>query len=100
MEMERDSFISHGSSGILVERMCRSSDAFRTVICEKCGTIPISSALEERFVCRRCGQQGQVGNTQLPFAQKVLVDLLAGAGLRLRYGLRTVPPEEAALEEL
>jgi DNA-directed RNA polymerase beta subunit len=86
--MERDSLISHGASSVLRERLCDVSDAYRTVWCQTCGTIAISDAISETYMCRNCKTKANFGTVTIPYAYKLLVHMLNGAGLNMTLGLR------------
>lgn len=88
-EMERDALISHGASSVLKERLCISSDLYKSVFCKSCGTISISNIRDKQFICRTC-QTSSFGLVEIPYAYKVLVNLLAGAGLKITHGLKDV----------
>jgi DNA-directed RNA polymerase beta subunit/intein/homing endonuclease len=87
-EMERDSLISHGASSVLRERLCDVSDAYRTVWCQTCGTIAISDTISETYLCRNCKTKANFGTVTIPYAYKLLVHMLNGAGLNMTLGLR------------
>jgi len=87
-EMERDSFISHGASAVLTERLCTSSDAFRTVFCKECGRIAISDSLSQTQSCRCCGNNAKFGTCEIPYAYRLLQNMLAGAAISLRFKLK------------
>jgi len=91
-EMERDALISHGAARVLQERLCISSDAYRTVYCKTCGTIAIADVVNRQTTCRLCKDKADFGLITIPYAFKVLQHLLIGAGLNLTFGL--VTPEE------
>ena len=90
-EMEHWAFVSHGASSVLRERLCLVSDKYTTVFCEVCGTIAIADHVDKGYVCRRCGTQGSFGVGTIPYAYKLLVHLLAGAGLSMRVRLSQGP---------
>lgn len=95
-EMERDSFISHGASGFLQDRMCASSDAYKTVFCKNCGTIAITNYTKEsKFLCRQCGSKDRsnFGTCTIPFSFKYYTQLLQATGQRLKLGLIEAPSE-------
>lgn len=83
-----DSLISHGASEVLTERLCTSSDAYKAVFCKTCGNIAISSAQTQAQTCRCCGNAGKFGTCQIPYAFRLLQNLLAGAALSIRFKLR------------
>ena len=84
-EMEKEAFVSHGASSVLRERLCLVSDKYTTVFCQVCGTIAIADHVDKGYVCRRCGEKGSFGTGTIPYAYKLLVHLLAGAGLSIEY---------------
>lgn len=88
--MERDSLISHGASALLRERLCDVSDAYRAVYCQTCGTIAISDNETKTFTCRWCKAEGNFGVVTIPYAYKLLVHLLWGAGFNMKLGLKMV----------
>lgn len=87
-EMERDALISHGASETLTERLCTSSDAYKAVFCKTCGNIAISSTVTQTQNCRCCGNAGKFGTCLIPYAFRLLQNLLAGAALSIRFKLR------------
>ena len=93
--MERDAIISHGASAVLQERLCTSSDAYKTVFCEKCGTIAISSYAGH--TCRKCGDQASFGVCTLPRGFLLLTHLLDGAGIHMTFDMKRAPE---SLEQL
>jgi len=38
-EMEKDAFVAHGASSVIEERMMKSSDEFKLIVCRNCGSI-------------------------------------------------------------
>lgn len=98
-EMERDAFISHGTTKIVQESLCLRSDATEVVYCANCGTIAIEQRLDggsTRVKCRSCKESGKFARVTIPYILKTLTHLLAGAGLSLKMGLGT--PEAAAIQ--
>ena len=87
-EMERDAIISHGASAFLRERLCLVSDAYESVFCATCGTIAISS--DESFSCRTCEDEATFGTCVIPYAFKMLTQLLSGANFQVSYKMREV----------
>lgn len=87
-EMERDAIISHGASTFLQERLCKVSDAYETVACSTCGNFAISNNLDNRYVCRTCNEKAEFGKVCIPFSQKLLMQLLAGAGFQVKYNFK------------
>jgi len=89
-EMERDAIISHGASAFLRERLCLVSDAFETVYCSSCGTMAIANILEDKYVCRNCEEHAAFGKCVVPYAYKLLTQLLMGAGISTKFNMQEV----------
>jgi DNA-directed RNA polymerase II subunit RPB2 len=84
-EMERDAIISHGASAFLRERLCLVSDAYETVYCSTCGTMAIANIQEDTYICRNCDEQADFGRCTIPYAYKLLTQLLLGAGISTKF---------------
>lgn len=82
-EMERDAVISHGASSVTKERLMLTSDAYQTVFCKTCGNFAVHDATTNRYkTCRLCGKD-EFGRVTIPYAYKLLIHLLGGAGISL-----------------
>jgi DNA-directed RNA polymerase II subunit RPB2 len=77
-EMERDSMISHGASSFLKERLFQVSDPFKISICKKCGVI--TNRYDNCQVC----QKDNISVCNIPYASKLLIQELAGIGLKIK----------------
>lgn len=84
-EMERDTFISHGASYVLQERMILSSDAYQAIICTKCHTLAYSSLDRTSFICYNCAESKSFIRTIVPHAMILLNKYLAGSGISIKY---------------
>lgn len=87
-EMEKDAFVTHGATSVVMERLCTSSDAYKAVFCKECGRISISDALTQTQFCRCCNNTTNFGTCQIPFAYRLLQNLLSGANISIRYKLK------------
>lgn len=76
-EMEKDSFVAHGASAVIRERMMKSSDEFKMIVCNNCGVI-----INYKF-CTVCNNSDPV-IVLLPYVFKVLIRLLNGVGIDIR----------------
>ena len=76
-EMEKDAFVAHGASGVLVERMMKVSDEFKVVVCQNCGIIINNKN------CTLC-DNSTPGVLTIPYVFKLLINLLNGAGIDVR----------------
>ena len=84
-EMERDAIISHGASAFLRERLCLVSDPYETVYCSTCGTMAIANIQEDTYICRNCDENASFGKCTIPYAYKLLTQLLLGAGISTKF---------------
>jgi len=76
-EMEKDSFAAHGASSVIRERMMKSSDEFKMIVCNNCGVI-----INYKF-CTVCNNSEPVV-VLIPYVFKVLLRLLNGVGIDIR----------------
>jgi DNA-directed RNA polymerase I subunit RPA2 len=95
-EMERDTFLSHGLSFAVHERLFKSSDYSEGVVCKLCGSI-ISSYLKSsklsgdmvkqvrkvELKCTACG--GACVKVPMPFVLRYLTNELALMNIKLRF---------------
>lgn len=95
-EMERDCILSHGGTSFLLDRFCHSSDAYKAVFCQTCGSIAIPRAREDRVICRKCGDKGSFGQCQTPRPYLVLTHFLAGLGFRMTSDFKEVERRESS----
>lgn len=82
-EMEKDAFAAHGVSAILEERMMKSSDEFKLIVCHNCGSII------DAKVCRVC-DNSQPGILLIPYVFKVFIHLLNGINMDIRLKTKKV----------
>lgn len=76
-EMEKDSFVAHGASGVIVERLMKVSDEFKLVVCQNCGIIINNKT------CTLC-DNSKPGILTIPYVFKLLIHLMNGVGLDIR----------------
>ena len=93
-EMERDSLLSHGVSGVIIDRLLKQSDYFETVICESCGQIAESAApkdiheqnlLPKKAYCRNCQSHDKIADVKLPYCMKLLAQELQACHVALKF---------------
>lgn len=75
-EMERDALIEHGAAYLTQERMSISSDAWQGIFCKSCGQMAISHVEQGTFRCRLCRDEGEFTRLVIPFATKLLIQLM------------------------
>jgi len=76
-EMEKDSFVAHGASGIIQERLMKVSDEFKLVVCQNCGVIINNKN------CTLC-DNSKPGILTIPYVFKLLIHLMNGVGIDIR----------------
>ena len=82
-EMERDTFIAHGVSNFLKDRMFYNSDAYRVHVCNLCGLMAVGDIQNNRYFCEVC-KSPDVSQVELPFATKLLFQELMCIGITPR----------------
>ncbi len=78
-EMEKDTFVAHGTSLLLKERF--DSDKTVVPICESCGLIAIRDEYKDRSYCPVCGDTTTITNIEISYAFKLLLDELKSLGI-------------------
>jgi hypothetical protein len=53
-EMERDAIVGHGIMDFVKESYTKRADAYSTIICNGCGTIPIYNEEKGLYICQLC----------------------------------------------
>ncbi|MFH1072903.1 MAG: DNA-directed RNA polymerase subunit B [Nanoarchaeota archaeon] len=71
-EMEKDTFVAHGTSLLLKERF--DSDKTTVPVCEGCGLIAIFDARKNRPFCPICGENVEISNIEISYAFKLMLD--------------------------
>ena len=97
-EMERDALISHGASAVVNESLCTQSDAIKVVACRNCQSFANADIVTNDYICRFCGEKGHFGSFVIPYAYKLLSNLLAPTGMLLRPELKTEEEHRQFLE--
>ena len=82
-EMARDAITQYGASNILQERMVISSDAYTAIVCQGCGTFAISNINRGVFECRHCEENATFGKVVIPYAYKLMTQILAAANIKI-----------------
>jgi DNA-directed RNA polymerase III subunit RPC2 len=82
-EMERDCLIGYGASGVLMERLMISSDAFPVHVCKDCGLIGYDNW------CQYCKLPEKMAVIRIPYACKLLFQELQAMNILPRLKLKT-----------
>ena len=80
-EMEKDAFVAHGATNVILERMMKSSDEFKITVCQNCGIVIGNKN------CTLCGNS-QPGILVIPYVFKLLINLLNGACIDVRINTK------------
>jgi len=71
-EMEKDTFVAHGTSLLLKERF--DSDKTIVPVCSECGLIAVHDSMRRRSYCPICGDNVDIENIEVAYAFKLLLD--------------------------
>ncbi len=86
-EMEKDTFVAHGSSLLLKERF----DSDRTVVpvCEGCGVVAVYNEFKDQSLCPICGDNVEITDVEMSYAFKLILDEFKSLGIYPRLKLQT-----------
>ena len=91
-EMEKDAWMEHGASACTLERLCLASDVFWMIHCLACGAVHRRATVNEQTdECFVCHAKGNFCRVKTPYATKLLMDLLIGAGFIITKRLTLNP---------
>jgi DNA-directed RNA polymerase II subunit RPB2 len=92
-EMERDAIIAHGISKFLHEKMMYNSDAYATYVCDLCGLFAQRAIRKENtkepsstdtYYCPSCNNCNQLSKVIIPYAFKLLIQILLAMNIAPR----------------
>ena len=86
-EMEKDTFIAHGTSLLLQERF--AADKTVIPVCEECGMIAVRDSLKNKAFCPVCGDNVQITDIEISYAFKLIMDELKTLGIYPNMRLQT-----------
>lgn len=88
-EMEVWALIGHGSSALLQDKLCFSSDPYKDVYCTKCGNQATLRSRDEQYICFSCGTQANenLGTCTIPYGMQVYINTLQAAGMKVQYNM-------------
>jgi DNA-directed RNA polymerase beta subunit len=81
--MESDCMIGSGSSYVVQDRLCISSDYFKTHACGVCGSPAYVDARERVTPCRLCGST-DIREMHMPYGAKLMLQELEAIGISTR----------------
>lgn len=87
--MEVDALLSHGARYVLEDRMLKSSDGYKFVLCTGCKQIVYVNAKESTYECKTCTtgepSSGVYGKIEIPYSFKLLTDYLGVMGIKTTF---------------
>ena len=86
-EMEKDTFVAHGTSLLLQERF--SADHTVIPVCEECGIMAIKDDLKNKSFCPVCGDNVEITEIEISYAFKLIMDELKTMGIYPQLKLKT-----------
>ena len=86
-EMEKDTFVAHGSSLLLKERF--DSDKTVVPICESCGIIAVRNEFKDRNYCPICGDNVKISMIEISYAFKLMLDEFKSLGIYPKLVLKS-----------
>ncbi len=78
-EMEKDTFVAHGTSLLLKERF--DSDKTVVPVCESCGMIVIHDYIKDKRYCPVCGENVEINDVEMSYAFKLMLDEFKTLGI-------------------
>jgi len=85
-EMEKDTFVAHGASLLLIERF--DSDKTVVPVCEGCGMIAIYDQFKDKRYCPICGENVEISDIEISYAFKLILDEFKSLGIYPRLQLK------------
>jgi len=98
-EMEVAAVETHGAAWLLKDRLMDSSDAFTTVVCNKCGMLAelfppnVPNLQNVHGWCRNCQSSTYVRTVTIPYAFKLLIQELAAFHISCRIEVEDNPDQ-------
>jgi DNA-directed RNA polymerase beta subunit len=73
-EMEKDTFVAHGASLLLKERLLDESDKTTVPVCNGCGLVAVYDRFRDMYFCTVCGENIEAKMVEMSYAFKLLLD--------------------------
>lgn len=80
--MERNAFISHGASSVILDRLMYCSDAFETFVCATCGQEAVYDEETQKLGCRSCGNDN-IKKTVNPKVSQLFNNYMRAIGIQI-----------------
>lgn len=91
-EMERDGLIGHAATGLVLERLMKVSDAYKTVFCRTCGNIAILNVKDKKAKCNVCAIEANIMtrenidkfvSKEIPYVLKLMFHMLQALSINV-----------------
>jgi DNA-directed RNA polymerase subunit B' len=79
--MERDSFIGHGASMALKDRLLDESDQEMVNVCAQCGMTAVEDVNRDRIYCENCDEEADIHEIETSYAFSILLDEMKALGI-------------------
>ncbi len=96
--MEVDTFLAHGASSIVKERLCNVSDVYKMAECKGCGTPATFNSITKEFECSQCELSNAVKVT-IPYVYKYLRQLLGVMSVKVSHKFDTTLDVDEEIKE-
>ena len=97
-EMELDALKSHGGSRLIIERLMKSSDEYKTTYCNCCHNLSADSPVESD-VCRICKNKGSLGVITHPRVFMIFSNIMASIGINVNLFTKEIKDTTIAQDE-
>ena len=88
-EMEKSCLESHGAAEFVRERLFTQSQYSVQPVCTNCGMFAVANRRSGFSMCTLCNRRGTVGFVEMPYATKVLFQLLTSVNVVPRIKLES-----------
>jgi DNA-directed RNA polymerase beta subunit len=85
-EMEKDTFVAHGTSLLLKERF--DSDKTIVPVCEDCGMLAVDDTYKDKKYCPICGDNVEISEIEVSYAFKLILDEFKSMGIYPKLQLK------------
>ncbi|GAM23408.1 hypothetical protein SAMD00019534_065830, partial [Acytostelium subglobosum LB1] len=93
-EMERDSMLAHGTSFCLNDRLMKSSDYCKLMVCKQCGSTTSIASQKSKYdnsvarSCTTCKTDSHLVNIAVPYVFTYLIAELASVNIALKLQIK------------
>lgn len=85
--MERDVFLAHGASELIIEKFFYNSDPFIVHVCNDCGLFCPGNSAEKYYKCINCKKNTNIYAVKMPYATKRVMQEIQTLNMSMRLVL-------------